>query len=77
MLDELVAQLPHVDDLLALTAPQIDGILLRCIAKRATSTDPTAAKHVFEDEIVGWQNTVDEFNPIRGSGKGRRTRVSS
>jgi prophage regulatory protein len=31
----------------------------------------------FEDEIVGWQNTVDEFNPIRGSGKGRRTRVSS
>ena len=26
----------------------------------------------FEDEIVGWQNAVDEFNPNRGRGKGRR-----
>ena len=25
----------------------------------------------FEDEIVAWQNTVDEFNPARGRGKGR------
>ena len=30
----------------------------------------------FEDEIVGWQNAVDEFNPNRGRGKGRRARVS-
>jgi prophage regulatory protein len=30
----------------------------------------------FEDEIVAWQNTVDEFNPNRGRGK-RRTRTSS
>lgn len=27
----------------------------------------------FEDEIIEWQNTVDEFNPHRGRGKGRRT----
>ena len=26
----------------------------------------------FEDEIVAWQNAVDEFNPNRGRGKGRR-----
>lgn len=26
----------------------------------------------FQDEIVGWQNAVDEFNPNRGRGKGRR-----
>jgi prophage regulatory protein len=25
----------------------------------------------FEDEIVAWQNAVDEFNPNRGRGKGR------
>jgi len=25
----------------------------------------------FEDEIVAWQDTVDEFNPNRGRGKGR------
>jgi prophage regulatory protein len=30
----------------------------------------------FEDQIVGWQNAVDEFNPNRGRGK-RRTRTSS
>ena len=30
----------------------------------------------FEDEIVSWQNAVDEFNPNRGRGK-RRTRTSS
>ena len=30
----------------------------------------------FEDEIVAWQNAVDEFNPNRGRGKGRRNRVS-
>ena len=26
----------------------------------------------FEDEIVAWQSAVDEFNPNRGRGKGRR-----
>src|ERR1700761_8071413 len=30
----------------------------------------------FEDEIIGWQNAVDEFNPSRGRGKGRRHRVA-
>jgi prophage regulatory protein len=30
----------------------------------------------FEDEIVAWQNAVDEFNPKRGRGKGRRRRVA-
>jgi prophage regulatory protein len=30
----------------------------------------------YEDEIVAWQNAVDEFNPNRGRGK-RRTRTSS
>jgi prophage regulatory protein len=31
----------------------------------------------FEDEIVAWQGAVDEFDPRRGRGKGRRQRVSS
>jgi predicted DNA-binding transcriptional regulator AlpA len=31
----------------------------------------------FEDEIVAWQNAVDERNPNRGRGKGRRTRASA
>ena len=26
----------------------------------------------YEDEIVAWQNVVDEFDPRRGRGKGRR-----
>src|SRR6478736_2476844 len=26
----------------------------------------------YEDQIVAWQNTVDEFNPRRARGKGRR-----
>ena len=30
----------------------------------------------FEDEIVAWQTAVNEFNPDRGRGKGRR-RLSS
>lgn len=29
----------------------------------------------FEDEIVTWQNAVDEFDPNRGRGKARRRRV--
>jgi prophage regulatory protein len=30
----------------------------------------------FEDEIIAWQNAVDEFDPNRGRGKGR-PRVSA
>ncbi|WP_162496252.1 helix-turn-helix transcriptional regulator [Bradyrhizobium canariense] len=29
----------------------------------------------FEDEIVAWQSAVDEFNPHRARGKGRRVRT--
>jgi prophage regulatory protein len=28
----------------------------------------------FADQIIAWQNAVDEFNPNRGRGKGRRRR---
>lgn len=31
----------------------------------------------FEDEVVKWQNTVDERNPNRGRGKGRRRREAA
>jgi predicted DNA-binding transcriptional regulator AlpA len=31
----------------------------------------------YADEIIAWQNTIDEFNPNRGRGKGRRVRASS
>jgi prophage regulatory protein len=31
----------------------------------------------FADEIIAWQNAVDEFNPNRGRGMGRRARGSS
>jgi prophage regulatory protein len=30
----------------------------------------------FEDEIIAWQKAVDEFNPNRGRGKGRRHHAS-
>jgi prophage regulatory protein len=30
----------------------------------------------FEDQIIAWQAAVDEFNPSRGRGKGRRHRVA-
>jgi predicted DNA-binding transcriptional regulator AlpA len=30
----------------------------------------------FDDEIVAWQNAVDEFNPNRVRGKGRRQRIA-
>jgi prophage regulatory protein len=30
----------------------------------------------YEDQVVAWQNAVDEFDPNRGRGKGRR-RVSA
>src|SRR6266550_3874741 len=30
----------------------------------------------FADEIIAWQNAVDEFDPNRGRGKGRRHRVT-
>jgi len=29
----------------------------------------------YEDEVIAWQRAVDEFNPNRGRGKGRRRRV--
>jgi predicted DNA-binding transcriptional regulator AlpA len=29
----------------------------------------------FEDQVVAWQNAVDEFDPARRRGKGRRHRV--
>jgi len=29
----------------------------------------------YEDEIIAWQRAVDEFNPNRGRGKGRRRRI--
>ena len=29
----------------------------------------------YEDDIIAWQRAVDEFNPNRGRGKGRRRRV--
>ena len=31
----------------------------------------------FADEIIAWQDAVDEFNPNRGRGKGRRRRRPS
>jgi predicted DNA-binding transcriptional regulator AlpA len=30
----------------------------------------------YENEIVAWQNAVDEFDPNRGRGKGRRRRFT-
>jgi prophage regulatory protein len=33
-------------------------------------------KFYFLDDIVRWQNTVNEFNPNRKRGQGRRRRVS-
>jgi prophage regulatory protein len=30
----------------------------------------------FEDQVIAWQNAVDEFVPNRGRGKGRRRRGS-
>jgi prophage regulatory protein len=43
---------------------------------RATYISPNR-RVWYEDEIVAWQKAVDEFNPNRGRGKGRRQRVSS
>ena len=31
----------------------------------------------FADEIIAWQEVVDEFDPKRGRGKGRSARASS
>lgn len=30
----------------------------------------------FEDDIIAWQNAVDEFDPTRGRGKGRRSQLA-
>jgi prophage regulatory protein len=38
---------------------------------RSTYTSPNR-RVWFEDQIIGWQNAVDEFNPNCGRGKGRR-----
>jgi prophage regulatory protein len=43
---------------------------------RSTNISPNR-RVWFEDEITAWQNAVDEFNPNRGRGKGRRARASS
>ncbi len=53
MLDELVVRVSSAEELLALSPSQLDDVLLICIAGRANSTDPIAAKYVYEDEIVG------------------------
>jgi hypothetical protein len=37
-----------------------------------TPREVTNRRVWFEDEVVAWQNAVDEFNPIRGRAKGRR-----
>jgi prophage regulatory protein len=31
----------------------------------------------YEDEVIAWQRSVDERDPRRGRGKGRRPRASS
>ncbi|WP_200890093.1 helix-turn-helix transcriptional regulator [Bradyrhizobium japonicum] len=31
----------------------------------------------YEDEIIAWQNAVDEFDPHRARGKGRRVRPTA
>jgi prophage regulatory protein len=43
---------------------------------RSTYVSPNR-RFWFADQIADWQRSVDEFNPNRGRGKGRRTRVSS
>jgi len=42
---------------------------------KSTSISPNR-RVWFDDEIIAWQNAVDEFNPRRGRGKGRRQRVA-
>ena len=31
----------------------------------------------FQDQVVAWQNAVNEFDPARGRGKGRRRRATA
>ena len=41
------------------------------------STYITANRRIwYEGQIVAWQNTVDEYNPSRKRGQGRRRRAS-
>jgi prophage regulatory protein len=42
---------------------------------RATYISPNRRRW-FLDEVLAWQNAVDEFDPARGRGKGSRRRVS-
>jgi hypothetical protein len=53
MLDELVSRVTSPGELLERSQPQLDRILLNCIAGRANNADPIASKFVYEDEIVG------------------------
>jgi hypothetical protein len=48
MLEEIVAHLPRVGDMLSQVARPLDCIILKCIAQLPTSTDPIAAKNIFE-----------------------------
>jgi predicted DNA-binding transcriptional regulator AlpA len=46
---------------------------LEKVGKFPRSTYISANRRVwFADEIIAWQNAVDEFDPNRGRGKGRR-----
>jgi predicted DNA-binding transcriptional regulator AlpA len=46
---------------------------LEKVGKFPRSTYISANRRIwYEDEIVAWQDAVDEFNPNRGRGKGRR-----
>jgi prophage regulatory protein len=43
---------------------------------RSTYASPNR-RFWYADQVVAWQNAVDEFNPNRGRGKGRRRRRPS
>jgi len=46
-----------------------------CRFPRSTYISPNR-RVWYADEIIAWQNAVDEFDPNRGRGKGRRHRVT-
>jgi prophage regulatory protein len=55
----------------------------RTTPHRMAKTGALPQRHVcanrrlwFADEIIAWQNAVDEFDPNRGRGKWRRHRVA-
>jgi len=51
------------------------GKFATCIIA-ATSSDRMRCLPAMVPSRDGWQNAVDEFNPNRGRGKGRRHRVA-